>query len=294
MKPPKPNRITRTHAEIRANAKVCVYCHQPLDASNYSLEHMPPKGMFKSSHRLKGFEFGGCKACNEGTKAADAAVAFFARIDQFGDDPNNWKVQEAAKFLKSADDNSPGFSRELFDERRDREVIRRTPGGILMNLTETHTGPIGQALLNVFAAKLGMAMYHQHVGEPLPPTGGVHGMWFLNAGLGEKTAEGMLKILPGFDTLKAGKQSAMGQFAYRYNSDDKSIVAALTHFQGNIHFFTIAMAEPSVYGFPRPMPFSAFIRPGELASHMPKRQPAIFMPMPKADRFPSLILPPRR
>lgn len=255
---------------------------------------MPPIGIFRSSQRMKGLEFGGCKSCNVGTKAADAAVAFFARIDQFGDNVTNWKVNEAVKFLKSADDGAPGFSAELFDEGRAKETIRRTPGGVMVPLTETHTGPIGQALLNVFAAKLGMAMYHEHVGEPLPLTGGVHGMWFLNAGLSEKTAEGILKILPVFQTLKAGKQTATKQFAYRYNSDDKSIVAALTHFQGNVHFFTIASATPETYGFPRPMPYSAFVRPGELLKHMPKPRPAIFLPMPERERFPSLILPQRR
>jgi len=250
--------------------------------------------MFKSSQRLKGLEFAGCKSCNEGTKAADAAVAFFARIDQFGDDVTDWKVQEAVKFLASADDGAPGFVSELFAEKRDRGVLRRTPGGVLVPLAETHTGPIGQALLNVFAAKLGMAMYHEYVGEPLPSTGGVHGMWFLNAGLSQQTADGMLKILPGAGTLKAGRKNASGQFDYRYNSDDKSIVAALTHFQGNIHFFTIAMAEPATYQFPRPMPYSAFVRPGELLKHMPKPPPAILMPLSNAERFPSLILPQRR
>jgi hypothetical protein len=284
----------KTHAQIRASAKSCVYCLMPLTDANYSLEHMPPIGMFKKSQRLKGLEFGGCKACNEGTKAADAAVAFFARIDQFGDDVLNWKVQEAVKFLASADDGAPGFVNELFEERRDRDVIRQTPGGVLVPLAETHTGPIGQSLLNVFAAKLGMAMYHEYVGEPLPRAGGVHGMWFLNAGLGEQTAEDMLKILPGAGTLKAGRKSASGQFDYRYNSDDKSIVAALTHFQGNIHFFTIAMADPATYGFPKTMPFSAFVRPGELLKHMPKSRPAIIMPLPMSERFPSLILPTRR
>lgn len=255
---------------------------------------MPPIGIFRGSHRLKGLEFGGCKDCNEGTKAADAAVAFAARIDAFGFDPSGWKIQEALKFLKSADDGAPGFASELFGDDNESNILARTANGLLVPLAEVHTGPIAQALFNVFAAKLGMAMYHEHVGEPLPPTGGVHGMWFLNAGLGQETADGMLKILPTFDTLKMGRRDASGQFGYRYNSDEKSIVAALTHFQNNIHFFTIATSDPSAYGFPIEMPFSAFVRPGDLLKHMPKRRPAILMPLSDSERFPSLILPRRR
>ena len=290
MTPPEPVLKKRTIAEIKAGAKVCIYCHQRLHFLNRSIEHMPPKGMFKGSQRLKGMEFGVCKSCNVGTSAADAAVAFFARIDMFGNDTTDWKTQEMVKFLKSADDSAPGFAKELLGDGSERDVIRETPGGVLVSLAEIHTGPISGAFLNVFAAKLGMALYHEHRGEPLPPTGGVHGMWFLNAGLSETTAEGFLKILPGFNTLTAGRLSAEGQFAYRYNSDDKGIVAALTHIQGNIHFFTIAMAEPNVFGFPKQMPCSAFVRPGELLSHMPNRCSPIITPMPPHFLYPSLIL----
>lgn len=291
--PDSNKRRKPTHAEIRANAKRCVYCPTALNDNNYSLEHMPPRGLFRNSHRPKGLEFGGCKACNGGTKAADSAVAFLARIDQFTNDVSGWKIREGLKFLRSAEDGAPGFKGELFYENRERHGFARTGEGILFPTVTTNTGPIGQSLLDVFGAKLGMALYHEHVGEPLPVAGGVHTMGFLNAGLSEETAEGLLRTLPVFDTLKMGKQEASGQFAYRFNSDDRSIVAALAHFHNNVHFFVIAMAEPTIYGFPRPMPFSAFIRPGELLANMPKRRPAILMPLLNTERFPSLLLPTR-
>lgn len=282
----------KDHAKILAEASRCIYCAAPALGSDITIEHMPPRGMFRAKDRPKGLEFASCKSCNEGTKAADAAVAFLARIDQWGDDLSSWKVQESVKYLKSADDGAPGFIAEILGDDRVKDAYLRTPGGVLVEVTETHAGPIAQALLNVFAAKLGMAMYHEHVGEPLPIAGGVHGMWFLNSGMGAQTAEAMLRILPGQDTLKMGeRKSASGQFDYRFNSDDKSIVAALTHFHSNIHFFTIAMAEPATYHFPRPMPFSTFVRPGELLKFMPKAPSAILMPPAGANRFPNLILP---
>jgi hypothetical protein len=201
--------------------------------------------------------------CNHGTRAADAAVAFLARIDPFGDDVTTWKVQESLKLLRSLGTLAPGFKAELFDDSNAKDTLLRTPGGVLVPVAETHAGPIAQSLLNVFGAKLGMALYREHTGDALPLEGGVHAMWFLNNGLSQTTADGMLRILPVHNTLTQGqRKSASGQFDYRFNSDDRSIVAALSHFHSNIHFFTIAMAQPSLYGFPRSMRFSAFVRPG--------------------------------
>jgi hypothetical protein len=237
---------------------------------------MPPLSLFRKRDRPSGLEFASCKACNNGTSAADTAVAFFSRIDRFGDDVTTWKVQEAAKHLGAMGALAPGFKKELFDQEKD--ALLRTPAGILVPVAEIHAGPISQSLLHVFGAKLGMALYREHAGHALPLDGCVHVMWFLNNGLSQETADGILRILPVHNTLRQGKRrSASGQFDYRFNSDDKSIVAALSHFHSNIHFFTIAMAEPSLYGFPRSMPFSAFVKPGELTKFMPKPPSAIIM-----------------
>ncbi len=239
--------------------------------------------MFRAKDRPSGMEFPACRSCNNGTSAADAAIAFFARIDRIGDDPTNWKVKESINPLRSLGTLAPGFLNEFFDEGAVKDTLVRSPGGVLVPAAEMHTGPISQALLTVFTAKLGMALYREHVGEPLPVGGGVHTMWFLNSGLSEETAHGMLSILPGYSTLKQGRRkNAAGQFDYRFNSDDKSIVAALAHFHSNIHFFTISMAAPALYGFPRPMPFTALVRPGELLNFMPKPPPAILMPIKPA------------
>src|SRR5262249_36558230 len=91
-------------------------------------------------------------------------------------------------------------------------------------------GPRIRAYLNVFAAKVGMALYRQHVGHPLPLTGAVHTNWFLNAGLAQSTADGILRILPLRQTLRQGAFQVPEQFAYRYNCDGRSILAALVGF----------------------------------------------------------------
>lgn len=240
---------------------------------------MPPRIVFRAKDRPSGMEYPACKQCNNGTSAADSAVAFFSRIDRFADDPTGWKIKESVKPLRSLGLLAPGFLEELFNERAAKDTLIASPGGVLIPATEIHTGPISQSLLTVFTAKLGMALYREHVGEPLPITGGVHTMWFLNSGLSEQAAQNMLSILPEYSTLKQGRRkSASGQFDYRFNTDEKSVVAALTHFHGNIHFFTMSAADTSLYKFPKPLPYTAMVRPGELMKFMPKLPPSILMP----------------
>lgn len=257
---------SRSRSQIRAGEPRCIYCESPVETA----EHMPPLSLFKERRRPHGLEFGTCYACNNGTRAADTAVAFFARIDRFGGNAKSWKVQEALRHLRSMGTLAPGFINELFAQ--EKMALLRTPAGVLVPVAEVHAGPICQSLLHVFGAKLGMALYREHIGHALPLEGGVQVMWFLNNGLAEDTAEAMLRILPTYGTLQQGqKNSAGGQFDYRFNSDGKNIVAALSHFHSNVHFLTLAMAAPGDFGFPRDVPMGAFVKPGELAKFMPKR-----------------------
>lgn len=283
---------SRSSDEVLADSPRCIYCEAPAA----TVEHMPPKMIFRAKDRPSGMEYPSCFACNNGTSAADAAVSFFARIDRFNSDLAGWKMKEALKPLRSLGTLAPGFFDEFFNEDAVNHTLLKTPGGILAPVAEMHTGPISQALLTVFTAKLGMALYREHTGTPLPLDGGVHTMWFLNNGLSEEVAHGVLSILPTHSTLRQGRhKSATGQFDYRFNSDDKGIVAALTHFHGNIHFFTLSMADPAHYGFPMPMPFTALVKPGELLKFMPKKPLAIFMPTrPELLKSDWLILPKSR
>lgn len=223
-------------------------------------------------------EYPSCYSCNNGTSAADAVVAFFSRIDPLGNDPANWKVQESLGPLKSLDTLVPGFVDEFLNGQEAEDILGRTSSGLLVPLFKTQSGPIAQALLTVFTAKLGMALYYEHTGEPLPLTGAVFTMYFLNAGLSQDVADRFLSILPTHNTLIQGtRRSATGQFDYRFNTDEKTIIGSLAHFHGNIHFFSLAMAEPENYPVEH-HPLSALVKPGELISRMPRPPSAILMP----------------
>lgn len=65
------------------------------------------------------------------------------------------------------------------------------------------------------------------------------------------------------------------QFAYRFNTDRKSIVAALAGFHSNLHIFTVATSDPAFFKLPKIVPYADFVRPGEFVSRVPQRIPFV-------------------
>lgn len=234
-------------AKLLAGAPRCIYCEQPAT----TIEHMPPVGMFRSRLRLSGMEYPSCEPCNVGTKAADVVACAMARI-RATDIPDDWQTKELGRLIGSLDQLAPGLRDEMTRDGRAEQTWRWTPGGLLRPAVTVHAdGPILKRHLTVFTAKLGMALYREHVGEPLPPGGGVFTKWFLNAGLNQEQAEAMISILPIGGSLRQGRQHSIEQFGYRYNCDDKHIVAALAGFHSNLHAFVLATSTPATYAFVR-------------------------------------------
>lgn len=223
---------SRRRDEILRGETRCIYC----EAVPSTVEHMPPKSIFPKSYRLSGLEFASCLECNRSTSAADATASFFARIAPTNI-INELELEEARKLLRTLTGLAPEFVRELFDERRASDVWAKGRDNIFGRKRRMELdGPVTYALLRAFSAKLGMALYREHVGEPLPVGGKVFTQHYLNAGLQRREAEDTLEILPMLGQLRQGRQMSGHLFNYRYNTDDKSIVAALVAFNDNLFF----------------------------------------------------------
>jgi hypothetical protein len=249
----------------------CTYC----DNAPVEVEHMPPMAMFKDRHRLNGLEFACCKQCNQETSKADLVAAFFARFS-FGGSPADWRWKEARRLGGKINLVAPEVMFEFKREHKTHETWLRNRSGIFERMVAVKAdGKFTSLYMDVFAAKLGMALYSEHVGEPLPLSGGVFSMYFFNAGLAAKTAENIIKILPIGQTLKQGKQHATEQFAYRYNCDGKSVMASLSGFHSSLHILNVATSMPELIAEIMSwwhLPNARYVRPGELLQIMPKRK----------------------
>jgi hypothetical protein len=255
-------------AILKSEAR-CIYCEEPAS----TIEHMPPRMLFLKRRRPSGLEFAACESCNHGTKGADAVAALFSRISP-SDDDGFWQSDEGIRLRHTVDRDAPGLLEEAFDASLMRPQWVRGPSGLLTQKVILQAGgPLVKAYLDVFAAKLAMALYREHVGTPLPGEGGVQTIWYLNHGLSEEHAHAHLSILPAAATLRQGTFIVPEQFAYRYNCDDKSIFAALIGLNKNLHVFVIASSTPETFGLPAAIPNAEtagnFMRPSQLLARLP-------------------------
>src|SRR3546814_3162881 len=93
---------------------------------------------------------------------------------------------------------APEVLNEIFVTSKPKETLTFNKFGEFRRLTVAQiNGPVIKAHLNVFASKLGMALYREHIGEPLPQGGITYSQWFLNSGISQKTANNYLKIQIG-------------------------------------------------------------------------------------------------
>ncbi|MBI1686028.1 hypothetical protein [Caulobacter hibisci] len=218
-------------------------------------------------------EFAACADCNNGTSPADLAASFFARLSAFGPF-DHWSTYEARDRLNTLERMAPGVRSELFDNDRIERKWIKSPAGIIQERIQTSAdGPLAEAYLKTFSAKLAMALYREHTGEPIPLDGRIEVKWYLNAGLAEHEAHALLSILPIGASLNQGTWSVPDQFAYRYNTDGRGIVAALVSFHSNLHIFAMASSDPAYEKLEKWN--SHILRPGTLREMMPKRPPLV-------------------
>ena len=204
----------RRHATILADGACCIYCGG--EASADTVEHMPPIIMFDQRQRPKGLEFPTCKACNHGTRLSDQVASLLART--YPESNTEANRAEFKKLLIAASNNAPGLLEEMHVGRGGQKIakseIPNMPSGTGVLRAN---GPILRGHMEVFGAKLGLALHFELHGSPVPPAGGVLPLYFtnVNAARGELPIE-VIELLPEKRTLAQGAKHVQNQFEYSY------------------------------------------------------------------------------
>jgi hypothetical protein len=264
-------RKSRKGSEIVAAEARCIYCSGPSE----TLEHMPPRVMFRGKDRPSAMEFGACKACNNGTRGADTVAAVIARLH-----PDNrlgtWQAHELRTLMHALDHDAPGVREEMGRPGKHvEEWVRRPDSGLWQKVVRVHAdGPRLKAHLTIFGAKLAMALHREHVGTALPLDGATWCQFQLNAGLTQENLDARVAIMPGYETLRQGSRTVGDQFAYRYNTDERTVVAAVAQFHRGLWLTVFASSDPRIIElFAKreflALPASAMVRPGELLGMVP-------------------------
>ncbi|NKJ02025.1 hypothetical protein FHW92_004125 [Novosphingobium sp. SG707] len=164
---------------ILASENRCIYCENPPA----SLEHMPPRAMFRDKYRPSGLEFAACGPCNSGTSNADLVACFVAHCSPV-DPKGEWEAEAFQRFIKHMRRKTPEVMREINNPTGATREWVMTPGGLLRQIHKMHfDGPTLRRHLDAFSSKLAMALYREHVGSPLPMEGAIYTKWYLNGGL---------------------------------------------------------------------------------------------------------------
>ena len=226
-----------THAQIIERATGCIYCNK---FSKFSIEHMPPRNMFKNV-RPNGWVFACCNTCNQGSSGADALAGMMAHLEAVADD--KWKVDRIRDLLRSAKKRIPGIEHEIFGtDLEDSYVLHN---GLLRPIKKIRAnGPLTRKYLNIFSAKLAMAGFSHFTDRPIKQTGLIHTEWYLNGGISEATYRHIISVMPGYAQLVQGVQQSGKQFHLRFNTNKTDIVAAMVSF--NDAFFVTFIATDNV------------------------------------------------
>jgi hypothetical protein len=200
----------RAHNGVFEACPFCIYCGGEVQAD--SIDHVPPRIMFRGKHRPKGLEFASCKSCNEGTGRADLVAALLSRASPDARDAE--EQHELKGLLQSLSNNVPGLLEEMFiaDQTAARDLLPQLDGTFLKV-----NGPLVSAHMQTFATKIGFALFYELTKQVVPVGGGVAARWFFNVDQAEGTfpQEVFDHLLPSM-TLKQGKFDVSDQFGYRW------------------------------------------------------------------------------
>jgi hypothetical protein len=262
---------SRSRQEVIGSEPRCIYCPNPAA----TLEHMPPRGMFRDRQRPGAMEYGACKACNNGTSGPDAVAAMIARMHP-DSGRGTWQANEIRRLISAVTALAPGVREEMsLPGKAALGLLRRPGSGLLQRVVQVHAdGPRIKAHLSIFGAKLAMALFREHVGAALPLDGAVWCQFSLNAGMTQEHMDERLRILPLWDTLKQGRKRVDDQFAYRYNCDGRTTLAALVQFHRGLWFTIFASSDQRIVELlEKPeflaLPASVFAQPGHLLKLLP-------------------------
>jgi hypothetical protein len=244
----------------------CIYCPGPP----VTREHMPPMGMFRDRQRPGAAAYRACEACNNGTRGSDAVAALIARMHPDNGE-ESWQAEEIRKLISAIDTYAPGVREEMsLPGKFNHEWMRRPGSGLLQRVVRVHAdGPLVKAHLSIFGAKLAMALYREHVGVALPLDGAVWCQFALNAGMTQENLNARVEILPLHETLRQGVKKVGDQFSYRYNCDERTVIAAVAQFHRGLWFTIFASSDQRIIElFNKPeflqLPASVMVRPGNL------------------------------
>jgi len=201
----------------------CFFCGGQRRAT--TREHMPPKSLFDNSHRPDKLVMPACAECNRGTSTADLTVAIVSRWHHVPRSQENIDHKKLIAQVHRQDPDLWGEWKKLNADPREKEQARHRLIQYGVPVPQDAglwtIGPLTIRQLNLFAYEAVLALFFEHVQQPLPITGRVCAYWkskedFARGGI----PRFLLDMLPEYGTLVQGRWNERETFEYRHAAND--------------------------------------------------------------------------
>ncbi|MDM0025921.1 hypothetical protein [Variovorax saccharolyticus] len=229
-------------AALFAASPTCIFCGGSVAAT--TIEHCPPRSLFRDKAWPEGFEFTACEVCNGGSSDDDLMVAFLAQL-KGGDEQT---LRKGYGLMRQVHRQFPGMLARMFSKtptsaRADARRLGMRPqaGQTYQELGIVDIPAAMHRSVETLAGKLTKAIFFQKTGTPFPSNGGLQFQWFTNAQRLEHGRIVILDAMAGISAMSAPISRAgrdlKDQFDYLYSVDEA----------GELHMLQVVFG--TVFGF---------------------------------------------
>jgi hypothetical protein len=242
----------------------CIYCGGVNKAT--TIDHMPPITIFDQPQRPSGLEFSACDPCNGNSdgRLAEKIVGLLSRM--FPDPSTDVGRKELERLYCEFARHHPDVLTEMQPTEDQLTKFQGQQANLPISGHPLNvSGPRVNNAMNLFAAKLALALHFKRTGNIASTSAVVAGRWYSNYQVyTEGIPEVLLKMVGDPSTLVQGKWSVGEQFAYAvaHTTSGKQSLS-LARFR---HAFAVSgmvwdgREPPELEGFP-------IVRPGFLRSN---------------------------
>lgn len=171
-------------ARFFAEHPYCIFCGGGVPAT--TIEHCPPRGMFRERAWPDGFEFPACAACNKGSSDADLLVAFLKRCADPGD---TVEATGALGTIKATRKQLPAVLQQMGAARSSAIEARRLnrrfgnrpgPGELHQDVSPMPLPDVAHTAIPAFGGKLAKGVYYMKSRSAFSSAGCLLLHWFTN------------------------------------------------------------------------------------------------------------------
>jgi hypothetical protein len=156
-------------AEFLKHNPICCFCGGPTLST--TIDHVPSRQMFAGRLRPKWLEVPACHDCNQDTRNHEQVAAMLGRL--YPDPATVAERAEMERIMRAVSNNISGLLEEMRPSQRQQERFEEAKHLPPIDSNALNcNGPLLNRSIQLFGAKLGLALQYATTGRIIPCQGG--------------------------------------------------------------------------------------------------------------------------